>query len=230
MMSQDDTCIILFVKYPAPGQVKTRLASEVGPETAASLYRAFVTDILTTLSKAKTNFKVFFDPADAQTQFQQWLGEHLSYVPQKGRDLGEKMRNAFQHTFANGCTNALLVGSDSPDLPGDYLVEAATALNAGKIVIGPARDGGYYLIGFTKSNFLPAAFDSIAWGTHTVFEETLTVLEGRGREVHRLPEWHDVDTLADLKSLVSRNRHTDFRNSAILRYLAANRLWSTADV
>jgi rSAM/selenodomain-associated transferase 1 len=221
-------CIVLFVKYPSAGRVKTRLAQIIGPHNAARMYEHFVHDIIGAVRTVAAPVWIFFDPPHQKKQFQNWLGNNFSYAAQSGVDLGQKMKNAFQHVFAAGFSEALLMGSDIPDLPVEHLERGLKALQADKVVVGPAGDGGYYLIGFTEHNFLPEVFENIRWGTDTVYEQTLNTLRKRRRKAFQLPRWNDVDTAEDLKEMLSRNQSTDFGRSGTIRY--ASKLWSAVDV
>jgi len=229
MSGQDNNCILFFLKYPTRGQVKTRLSAKLGSQTAIGLYKNFILDILSTLRKLNLPFKIFFYPGVAQEKLTEWLGQQYSYVPQCGKDLGERMKNAFLHTFDN-FSRIVIIGSDSPDLSQDFLRQAFRSLDTHDVVIGPASDGGYYLIGFSKKAFLPEAFDNISWSTDSVFEQTVNVLNQHRRKIYFLPQWYDVDTLDDLKSLLSRNRNTTFKKSKTYFYSTSNKLWSGSDV
>lgn len=230
MESDNKNCILFFVKYPAPGKVKTRLAKELGSATAVELYRNFTLDILDTLQNLNINFKIVFDPPDTRILFQKWLGKNYSYAPQIGQDLGQKMKNAFQQGFSEGFNKVVLIGSDSPDLPEVLLRSALSVLETHDVVIGPASDGGYYLIGFSQKAFLPEVFEGICWSSHSVSMQTINILKKYLRRPYLLPLWHDVDTLDDLKSLVARNKNTAFEASRTFRYLTANKLLEKSDV
>ncbi|MGB7412677.1 MAG: TIGR04282 family arsenosugar biosynthesis glycosyltransferase, partial [Thermosynechococcaceae cyanobacterium] len=160
--SQQDICIILFVKEPQPGQVKTRLGRSIGNEQAAKLYTCFAQDVLEILQQLPATPLIFFAPPNAQPQIEQWL-EGQQYYPQQGNTLGDRMKHAFSRCFAQGYQRALIVGSDSPDLPLGYLEEALQQLAAEQVVIGPSDDGGYYALGFTSANYCPHVFNGIAW-------------------------------------------------------------------
>jgi 2-phospho-L-lactate guanylyltransferase (CobY/MobA/RfbA family) len=121
--------------------------------------------------------------------------------------------------FSRGCCDALIVGSDSPDLPSRFYDEALAALRDHDVVVGPAYDGGYYLIGFRRETFLPDAFAGISWSTPEVFTRTLVILRNCGRRVHLLPPWWDVDTIEDLRALALRNGDTPFSGSATMTRL-----------
>jgi rSAM/selenodomain-associated transferase 1 len=230
-MSRDnDNCVLLFAKYPAAGEVKTRLAQEIGTNQAAGLYTCFIEDSVSLLRKLNVQIRLCFQPASAEGDFVRWLGRQYHYMPQAGADLGERMRNAFDHAFEEDFARVVVIGSDSPDLPEDFLRQAFRELAAHDVVLGPTTDGGYYLIGFTKEGFLPKAFDNIAWSSDSVFEQTISILGQHKRKVCLLPLWYDVDTLADLRSMLSRNEYTAFSRSRTLSYLTTNKSWSSVNV
>jgi len=211
-----DACVILFLKAPEKGRVKTRLAASLGNERALDLYRCFVEDTIGMLDRDGLRLLIFFTPPSSRSLIVAWLGDRYSLVPQEGEDLGRRMHHAFQTAFARGFNAAVIIGGDSPDLPCRIIDEALTALEDRDVVLGPARDGGYYLIGFRKGAFLPDAFFGISWSAPDVFAKTLAILRDAGRRVHILPLWQDVDTLQDLRALVSRNAGTAFRQSATM--------------
>jgi uncharacterized protein len=201
-----DSCIIIFVKAPRPGQVKTRLAKSIGDRQAAQLYRCFTEDVLATVESLGLDTLIFFAPATEEVCLKTWLGEHRSYVPQQGMHLGDRMAAAFRHSFSLGYQRVLILGSDSPDLPRAFLVEALAALQQ-QAVIGPSKDGGYYTIGFTPSTFCPAVFGALPWSTPQVYSQTLDVLNQHSCPVHILPAWTDIDTFDDLHQFY--HRHPD---------------------
>ncbi|MHC4664838.1 MAG: TIGR04282 family arsenosugar biosynthesis glycosyltransferase [Planctomycetota bacterium] len=219
MNDDNNSCVLFFVRYPVPGKVKTRLAEQLGPGQAAELYGNFVLDLLDTLRSLNVNLRIFFEPAEALDDIRHWLGENHSYVLQSGDNLGQRMKNAFAYAFADGFSKGVLIGSDLPDLPADFLCLGLRTLDTRDAVLGPSSDGGYYLIGFSRQAFLPEAFDNIAWGTDRVFAHTVRILKRHRRKIHVLPRWHDVDTLEDLKSLAARSRSTDFKNSRTFSFL-----------
>jgi rSAM/selenodomain-associated transferase 1 len=229
-MNHCNNCLLLFLKSPIKGQVKTRLAAETGGDFEVELYKCFVEDMISLIENIGVRFKLCFYPPNMKSTFSEWLGEQHCYRPQTGDNLGERLRNAFEIAFEEGSSNVLAIGSDSPDLPVHYLKESFKALAAHDAVVGPANDGGYYLIGFSKEKFTPEVFDNISWSTDSVFEQTVSVLKRHGRKVYLLPLWHDVDTLADLKSLLLRTRNTAFEKSKTYLYLTADGSWSKPDV
>ncbi len=214
-----DNCVLFFVKYPLQGKIKTRLAAELGDQAVIELYKNFVLDTLSTIRQLNVPFRICFHPESARDKMKEWLGEQYAYIAQEGSNLGQRMKNALAQTFEENFSRAILVGSDSPDLPADFLIQALQSLESHHAVIGPSFDGGYYLIGFSKAHFLPEAFDGISWSTENVFQQTIDVLEEHSNNVHVLPEWFDVDTPVDLRELVNRNRNTIFNKSMTLAYL-----------
>jgi rSAM/selenodomain-associated transferase 1 len=143
----------------------------------------------------------------------------FSYTPQSGEDLGEKMHNVFCQCFSEGFRSVVIIGSDSPDLPLRIVRDAFQALDTYDAVIGPAFDGGYYLIGFTRDGLFPDVFRGIAWGTNDVFRKTMKLLEDAGIRPWILPIWRDIDKPEDIFSLIEDNKNTDFANSRTMTYL-----------
>ena len=218
-MTNENRCIVIFVRYPEKGAVKSRLAPVLGEKLVVSLYEAFVRDLLATLEKSGYPFRIAYTPEGQAEGIFRCFGRYDGF-PQAGADLGERMENAFQRCFSDGFGSVLLIGSDIPDLPQEIFAEAFAALDTHDAVIGPAADGGYYLIGFRREAFAPAAFAGVSWGTGTVFAETMARLECSGASVHRLPLWRDVDTPEDLMDLVRRHRDTPFARSRTIACLA----------
>jgi len=223
-----DGCILFFVKYPEEGQVKSRLALEVKGLCAVALYRNFVLDLLCGLKDLGIAFRICYFPETFQGRFEAWLGERYAFMPQQGKDLGARMRNSFSQAFSGGFRRVVVIGSDSPDLPGGFLEEALVSLITHDSVIGPTVDGGYYLIGFRNDSFCSKAFENIAWSTQTVFQKTRNILRSAGHKTRVLPRWYDIDTLDDLKSLVQRNKKTAFSTSLTMGYLLHSKVpWVT---
>jgi len=217
-----DNCILIFVKLPEKGSVKTRLAKDMDHGFVQTLYRNFVLDLLETLKKSKWPIIIYFHPPESGAAVSKWLGKNYTYAPQKGVDLGERMKNAFADVFADGFSKAILIGSDLPDLQNNILDMAFNALNVNDIVIGPSTDGGYYLIGFRNKSFLPEVFKGISWSTDTVLKDTLKILKEKNYRAHFLPELRDVDTIEDLKALYERNKDTAFANSRTMKFISNN--------
>jgi rSAM/selenodomain-associated transferase 1 len=213
----------MCVKLPERGKVKSRLAASVGEDIAADLYRCFVKDIIEMLRGSEHPFTIYFHPPDSKKSIVQWLGDTCKLLPQTGDDLGQRMKNAFCEVFSQGIGSAILIGSDSPDLSIAIIDKALSSLSGHDAVVGPSYDGGYYLIGFRADTFLPDVFDGIPWSTPDVFLKTMEIFARKGFLVDILPQWRDIDTLDDLKTLYIENRYTPFACSATMRYVENNK-------
>ena len=198
-------CVIVFVKNPVPGQVKTRLIPYLSPEQAASLYQAFLVDWCNALSTISTVHRVIaYTPPEGLNALQTLIGEDPVYIPQVGASLGERLIAAARWAHDQGYTKFLFVGSDSPTLPIQYVERASDLLESRDVVIGPSVDGGYYLIGFSKhgaSLSIPTVFEEITWSTDVVFRQTLGKIQAINARLGLLPPWYDVDTPAGLQLL-----------------------------
>lgn len=214
-----DTVILLFIKAPIRGRVKSRLARAVGDEAALDLYKNFVLDEIEMLRASGYPFRLCHYPPEAGSMIQEWVGREHASMPQHGKDLGERMEYAFSQAFSEGFTRAVLVGSDIPDLTSSLMRQAFRYLESAHAVLGPAADGGYYLIGFRSDSFLPAAFKGMDWSTDSVFKKTRDVLESAGLSVSLLPELCDLDTADDLEAFFLRNSRSGFRTSRTMTYL-----------
>ena len=198
-------CVIVFVKNPVPGQVKTRLIPYLSPEQAGSLYQAFLIDWCNALSTIPTAHRVIaYTPSEGLNALQTLIGEDPVYIPQVGASLGERLIAAAHWAGDQGYAKFLFVGSDSPTLPTRYVERALDLLESRDVVIGPSVDGGYYLIGFSKhgaSLSIPTIFEEIAWSTEVVFRQTLGKIQKINVQLGLLPPWYDVDTPAGLQLL-----------------------------
>lgn len=202
--------IIIFIKNPEPGNVKTRLAKDISSYKAAMLYRCFVEDIISSLCNIDADILIFHNTDDQDT-FVEWLGAKYSFFYQKGEDLGEKMKNAFLKTFEIGYTETIIIGSDTPEISMEIIAEGFNMFTGFDAVIGPARDGGYYLLGFKKSSFLNDVFENIHWSSSTVFKETISILETKKIPVFTLVELNDIDNIDDIEYLLSTTINTPDR-------------------
>ncbi len=214
-------CILLFIRTPEKGKIKKRLSEDLGDKIVFSLYKNFILDVVDMLNRAGVPFKICYYPPHSQKELKNWLGEY-SYIQQKGDNLGDRMLNAFRETFAEGFTEIILIGSDIPDLP-QTMIKKAFDFGKYDAVIGPASDGGYYLIGFREKGFLPIIFHDIEWGSDTVFEETMALFRKNRSSAKVLPRWHDVDRIDDLKELFKKNLNTTFAHSRTMTFLSKNR-------
>jgi rSAM/selenodomain-associated transferase 1 len=192
----------IFAKYWQPGEVKTRLARDVGAEAAARLHRAFVETLLARFRDAGECRWLACTPDDSLPAFGELAEAAWVCVPQGGGDLGQRMARFFDRAFAAGAQRVVLIGSDSPDLPVPIVGEAFERLDEVPVVLGPAEDGGYYLVGARGAT--PPLFDQVAWSSPAVWPQTLFRLREHGLAWQELSPWRDIDTLADLLRV-----HTD---------------------
>ncbi len=200
----DRRCVILFVKYPEKGKVKSRLAQDLDEDFVLRLYQCMVLDTIDMLKRLNVPFRICYYPLAALEEMKTWLGRAYVYAPQAGDHLGERMERAFSRVFSEGVDQALLIGSDIPGLTAAMMDGAFRSFASHDAVIGPANDGGYYLIGFKKNTFYPGIFHDMIWSTKTVFRMTIERLHSASLSVQILPECIDVDTKEDLKTFLDQ--------------------------
>ncbi len=198
----------VFARYWQPGEAKTRLARRIGEEPAAELHRQFVSCTLERFCHVAGQRLLAVTPAEAMRRVVRECPAAQSWqiVAQGKGDLGERMRRFFQQSRA-AAKRVVLIGSDSPDLPPSIIGEAFAALLDAPVVLGPADDGGYYLIGIASrlpAEELPILFDEMPWSSPTLLTETCRRLERRGIGSRLLPLWQDVDEWDDLLALRQR--------------------------
>ncbi len=189
----------IFAKFWQPGRVKTRLAAHLGEVAASELYRAFLEASLSRFSQFADRRTLVYTPLDRQREFAELAANRWILAEQGNGDLGERMRRFFLASFGDGARRVVLIGSDSPTLPSEYIENAFAALKTHSVVLGPATDGGYYLIGAAEE--VPPIFDGISWSEPTVLQNTILQLEEADIKYATLPAWYDVDELDDLVRL-----------------------------
>ncbi len=214
--------IFIMMKYPEAGKVKVRLAQSIGEEAASSLYRAFIQDTLTIVQSLDVPFHIAVQPPESQEQFAEWLGTSYKFFHQEGKNLGERLQNGFETMFKKGYRQVIALASDCPDLPIEILQSAVSSLQTHKVVIGPAPDGGYYLIGFSHDLFIPNAFRNMLWSTEAVFQETLSRVELETNKVHVLPEWQDIDTRSNLQEFYKKHQSQPSDSLYAMKYLRSH--------
>lgn len=199
MIQSAKECLILFTRYPEPGKTKTRLIPALGAEGAATLQRQ-----MTEQKLAEVNQIQAFYPLSVEVHFaggneqlmQEWLGSSLVYRRQSEGDIGDRMASAFQLSFAAGMNAVVVIGTDCPDLNAPLMAEAFQLLRQHDLVLGPALDGGYYLIGLRR--LIPELFTGIPWSTAEVLQQTITIAKRLGLTVAKLPLLSDIDRPEDL--------------------------------
>ncbi len=191
--------LIIFTRYPEPGKTKTRLIPVLGEEGAATLQRQMTESTLAEVKKVSrfypSSMEVHFGGGNEQLM-QDWLGSSIIYRRQTEGDIGCRMASAFQESFEAGIDSIVLIGIDCPDLNAQLMVQAFQALDRHDLVIGPARDGGYYLIGLRR--FVPELFIGISWSTNEVLQQTQNIIQRLELAVAYLPLLSDIDRPEDL--------------------------------
>ena len=199
-MSQSASRVLgLFAKQPTPGQVKTRLAAQTSPPWAARVAAAFLEDLMGRLGHFPARRILAFAPAEAKTYFADLAQDRFNLVSQGEGDLGRRMETFLATQMAQGAKSVVLVGADSPTLPVSFVEQAFEELTSADLVLGPATDGGYYLVGCAGA--VPPIFRGNAWGQSTVLQETIAQLVDTSVRLKLLPPWYDVDTLDDWRLL-----------------------------
>ncbi len=186
----------MFAKWPAPGRVKTRLSPALPPALACDLYRALLHDTLSAAAGADAGERFVYwagAPADRDAVA---LPAGFAAREQRGADLGSRLGSAFDELLAGPGDRAAIVGADCPALGAPELRAAFAALAAHDLVLGPTRDGGYYLVGLARR--APAIFEGIEWSTARVLGQTLERARASALRVHLLPQLDDLDTPEDL--------------------------------
>jgi rSAM/selenodomain-associated transferase 1 len=210
-MEADRNVACMMLKAPRPGLVKTRLAREVGEPEATRIYRSLVELQMSRLG-AGWQIEIHHAPSDAEREMRSWLGNGHHYEPQADGDLGERMRAAMIGAFGRGACRVVFLGGDCPYVDGDVLRVALAALDAAEVVLGPATDGGYYLLGMKWP--LPSLFEGIDWGTSVVLRQTMERITRDGlratllrelEDVDDLPSWERTSTLAGLERECGRS-------------------------
>ncbi len=244
-----ENALIVFIKYPEPGKVKTRLAKALGDEKACAVYKLLAENVIKkilTKNPGTYTVHIFFTPADKETEIKDWLkpfiqgnrGVKTQFNPQEGRNLGERMSNAFRQILQEkgykkcitqqtatesplkkgdkgGCKknsqekkflrNTIIIGTDCPEIDATLIENAFGVLKEKDIVIGPCKDGGYYLLGMSRSvpvsfkqEFVPDLFMDIDWSTDRVFKQTMEKVQKNNLSCNILKTLVDIDMPEDL--------------------------------
>lgn len=208
--------LIIFTRYPETGSTKTRLIPLLGAEGAANLQRKMTENTLSRMKGLTASndltIEIRYDGGNEEVM-RQWLGSELDYASQGDGDLGGRMKRAFDDAFKSGAASVVIIGTDIPELTAVDITKAFVALKQKKMVMGPAKDGGYYLIGLQKNEVSSAVgdlFTGITWGERDVLKKTLKIAEGFGLSYSLLKEMDDVDWPEDIfiweRSQISERR------------------------
>ena len=185
--------LLIFVKNLIPGQVKTRLAATLGNDAAMDIYQQLLKNLNSKIQSLEAEKIVFYSKC---MEDDIWDSAIFKKVVQQGNDLGERMENAFKVSLAAGNKKAVIIGSDCPGIDESILNEAFEKLTGFDIVIGPATDGGYYLLGMKKN--YPFLFQDFEWSTDRVLQQTIELCNRNQLSYFLLPELSDIDEEKDL--------------------------------
>lgn len=211
--------VLMFVKEPKLGFVKTRLAKNLGNENTLELYKCFVKDLILTITNTSYDFKLctYGDEESIKNVF----GDFNNFK-QKDGDLGIKMKKAFEEMFLQNYENIVLIGSDTPHITEKIFTETFEVLNKNKLVLGPSEDGGYYLIACNKNFYYKDIFTNISWSTDEVLTQTLQKVNKD--EVYLLKYLNDIDVIEDLNDFYQEFKNSFFKNSNTISYIKENNL------
>lgn len=213
--------IIVFVRYPIEGKVKTRLAATLGNHYANEFYKIISYKAISEVKQIRKSHKyIFYSDECEKEQIKKWLGMRFFYSKQDGKSLGERMSNAFLKLFSHGVDKAIIVGTDIPDLTNRLIEEAINRLDSYDIIIGPAKDGGYYLLGMKK--FYHSLFEEIEYSTPSVLSQTIKKIERLGLKYFFLPELNDIDTEVDLVQWLNNGQSSRIKKEINLVYNLIN--------
>jgi hypothetical protein len=210
----------MFLKHPLPGRVKTRLAAEIGESRATKLYAAFVGDLADRFGEIADRRFLCHAPHndEAVNYFQNLAGDRYELWPQPETSLSERLTGFFEHAFLGEATSAeparvVVIGSDSPTLPCELIEAAFRLLKTHDTVLGPATDGGYYLIGQQALN--RPIFQDISWSGPLVLDQTVSRIAQTDASLALLPLWYDVDSQDDLELLRGHVRALRYSGSSL---------------
>ncbi|MBW1932875.1 MAG: TIGR04282 family arsenosugar biosynthesis glycosyltransferase [Deltaproteobacteria bacterium] len=215
--------LIVFIRYPEKGRVKTRLAQYLGDDLTLDLYKHFLVDILTMCRMIDAEIMIAYSISEQRKDEVLFFSERYMHFCQKGDDLGQRMFHALCEAAERGCKKCILIGSDIPDLPAAIINNAYNALNSSDITLGPSTDGGYYLIGFCSERIDHRIFNKVKWGTSSVLKDTLENIKKTGMSFFLLQEWSDIDELyTDIDELYTLKRYYS-------RYKQRKKMFSTME-
>ena len=196
-MSKRTNLLLIFVKNPEKGKVKTRLANTIGDEQALEAYKKLIAYTQQIAREVSVDRQVWYSQFISEAD--EWNGENFTKKLQQGDDLGIKMKNAFSSAFDSGYSKVVIIGSDCAELTAQGIEDAFLQLEKNELVVGPSEDGGYYLLGMQE--FYPELFEGIQWSTSEVFAQTLQIARRLGLTTGILPELNDVDYEEDWRSV-----------------------------
>jgi hypothetical protein len=206
-------CLIIFAKEPEKGKVKTRLlpylsrtflrdevlrksrkVRDLSESYCVNLYKVFLKDTIELAKNIQCEIKILaYESGNKNPKYLKKIAHPFKFYKQKGKNLGQRMHNAFKFAIDNGASRMVIIGSDSPNLPPSFIEDAFRKLQRSDIVLGPSLDCGYYLIGLRKPYL--ALFKGIKWSTNRVFSDTVKNVQTLKKRIAKLDKWYDVDDL-----------------------------------
>jgi rSAM/selenodomain-associated transferase 2/rSAM/selenodomain-associated transferase 1 len=210
---KSDKNLVVFLRFPSNGEVKTRLARTIGNEMATRFYRECAEHLFREVEELPQDIvrHIYYTPRNAGKSVERWAGRDYYYQAQANGNLGKRLETIFHDQFKKGFKKVMIIATDVPDITVTDIKEAFNAMGEADLVIGPSFDGGYYLIGMKELH--PSLFDGIAWSTNIVYDQTLAIAAESGLRVHNLRTLDDIDTEEDLhrwrkRSLPANDNYT----------------------
>jgi len=204
-----ENALILFLKYPEKGAVKTRLANELGDEFTLELYKRFIADMLETCETINEDIYIACSYGENNRGGDFLREKGYSLLSQRGPDIGIRMYNAFCDVRLHGYRRIALIGSDMPDLPPTYIDSGFYKLEECDIVLGPSLDGGFYMIALRRDGIDYSIFNNVPWSTSLALDRTVENARKKGMICYLLPSWSDIDEVDDLRRFYERNRERE---------------------
>ncbi len=193
------SAIIIMAKVPSAGKVKTRLQPILSPQQSAEFAQCLLQDTISKVETLQNRLIIAYSPIDERSFFDSFTKHNFTLVAQIGENLGEKMFNAFTFACSQGLDSVVMIGTDSPTFPPDFIEKAFMILQKNDAVLGETNDGGFYLIGLSKLD--KRIFENVEWSSEKTFEQTKNNIENLGFSLGELPIWYDIDTPKDLDIL-----------------------------
>lgn len=215
-MSGTECCLIIFAKEPVPGHVKNRLSSVIGEDHAAALYKAFLKDTYALTHFIPVHFRILaYESFGGIPQYLYSTFPHFVFYPQHGDDMGARIQDAVVYARHMGAEHVVIMGVESPTMPHELIAESFERLKHHDFVLGPRRDGGFYLIGM--NDFDSCVFKEVEWGSDRVFLQIKDNIEEIGKTYYVLCNWYDIDRIEDLKQFKQGSfSSTAERTSAVI--------------
>jgi len=214
LKSNFKNALIVFVRYPEKGKVKTRLAEGTSKRYARSVYKICSENLFKEINSLRNfNRYVFYSEEKDKDKVIKWTKKKFLYFAQQGKDLGERMSKAFELVFSQDNQKAIIIGTDIPDLSREIISEAEKELDNNDIVIGSSHDGGYYLLGMKKVHSI--LFEEIEWSSESVFNSTFEKALSLSLVVKELQMLRDIDTKEDLNEWLIKTSNQNLRRKIL---------------